>query len=64
MEVRGMEKPEQQPCSSGRHALHTSTQAVKLEEYFSSSSQVISTALLALPAAGNTVANRRRDSSS
>ena len=49
--------------SSGRQPLVTSTQATKLEEYFSSSSQVISMALLLLPAAGNTVSNRFRETS-
>ena len=48
-------------CSSGRQPLQTSTQAVKPLEQRSSSSQLISMALLALPAAGKTVANRRRE---
>ena len=50
-------------CSSGRQPLQTSTHSTKLEEYFSSSSQVISMALLLLPAAGNTVSNRFRETS-
>ena len=49
--------------ASSLQPLHTSTHATKLEEYFSSSSQVISMALLLLPAAGNTVSNRCRDTS-
>jgi len=62
VEVRAVQKPDH-PCSSGRQPLHTSTHAAKLEAYRSSSSQVISTALLLLPAAGNTVSNRFMDTS-
>ena len=47
--------------STGRQPLATSIHATKLEEYFSSSSQVSSMALLLLPAAGNTVSNRFRE---
>ena len=62
VEVRGVEEADH-ACSSGRQPLHTSTHSTKLEAYRSSSSQVISTALLLLPAAGNTVSNRFRDTS-
>ena len=50
-------------CGAGAFSLHTSTQATKFEEYFSSSSQVISIALFALPAAGKTVSKRLSDTS-
>ena len=65
MEVRRVDEFQHrippQFCSSGRQPLQTSTQAVKPLEQRSSSSQLISMALLALPAAGKTVAKRRRE---
>lgn len=50
-------------CAGSCHPLQTSIHPLKFEQQRSSSSQVSSMALAALPAAGNTVLNRRSDSS-